>query len=279
MPLVIVTGFPSSGKTSAVNKLVKFFEDRDKAVCVVSEEALLGGLGKNVIFSDSKHEKEVRGRLKSEVVRLLTKDNVVICDGLNYIKGFRYELYCASKSVKTTQVTVQCDISQEDATRWNSERPDNERYDDNIIRELAMRYEAPVSSNRWDSPLVLVLKDSVVKTEEIFDALFNKKPPAPNQSTQNAPLSSTNFVYELDKQTQAVVSAIMDAQKISAGVGVTEISVPGASEKVTLCRHYTLPELARIKRQFLVFAKQKSCQDVSKLATMFVQYLNANLTQ
>ena len=44
MPLVIVTGFPSSGKTSAVNKLVKFFEDRDKAVCVVSEEALLGGL-------------------------------------------------------------------------------------------------------------------------------------------------------------------------------------------------------------------------------------------
>merc|ERR1712179_150447 len=158
---------------------VKFFEDRDKAVCVVSEEALLGGLGKNVIFSDSKHEKEVRGRLKREVVRLLTKDNVVICDGLNYIKGFRYELYCASKSVKTNQATVQCDISQEDATRWNSERPDNERYDDNIIRELVMRYEAPVSSNRWDSPLVLVLKDGVVKTEEIFDALFNKKPPRP----------------------------------------------------------------------------------------------------
>ena len=278
MPLVIVTGFPSSGKTSAVNNLVKFFEARDKAVCVVSEEALLGGLSKNVIFADSKHEKEVRGRLKSEVVRLLTKDNVVICDGLNYIKGFRYELYCASKSVKTNQVTVQCDVSQEDVTRWNSERPDNERYDDNIIRELVMRYEAPVSSNRWDSPLVLVLKDGVVKTEDIFDALYNKKPPAPNQSTQNAPLSSTNFVYELDKQTQAVVSAIMDAQKTSAGVGVTEVIVPGASEKVSLCRHYTLPELARTKRQFLLFAKQKSCHDVSKLATMFVQYLNANLT-
>merc|ERR1711971_276890 len=129
MPLVIVTGFPSSGKTSAVNNLVKFFEARDKAVCVVNEEALLGGLSKNVIFADSKHEKEVRGRLKSEVVRLLTKDNVVICDGLNYIKGFRYELYCASKSVKTNQVTVQCDVSQEDVTMWNSERPDIERYD------------------------------------------------------------------------------------------------------------------------------------------------------
>ena len=112
MPLVIVTGFPSSGKTSAVRKLVKFLEDRDEAVCVVSEEALLGGLDKNLVFSDSKHEKEVRGRLKSEVVRLLSKDNVVICDGLNYIKGFRYELYCASKSVKTTQVTNQRLVSR-----------------------------------------------------------------------------------------------------------------------------------------------------------------------
>merc|ERR1712012_1095523 len=148
MPLVIVTGLPSSGKTSAVNNLVKFFEARDKAVCVVSEEALLGGLSKNVIFADSKHEKEVRGRLKSEVVRLLSKDNVVICDGLNYIKGFRYELYCASKSVKTTQVTVQCDLSEADVVEFNSTREDTEKYNDNIIKELIQRYECPISSNR-----------------------------------------------------------------------------------------------------------------------------------
>ena len=277
MPLIIVTGFPSSGKSTAMVKLVKFFEDKGKDVSVVSEELLLGGQNKNIIFSDSKHEKEVRGRLKSEVVRLLSKENVVICDGLNYIKGFRYELYCASKSVKTTQVTVHCDISENDVIDFNSSREDSDKYNDNIIKELIQRYECPISSNRWDSPLFLVLKDGVIKFDEIFDSLFNKKPPAPNQSTQNAPLSNTNFVYELDKQTQAVVSAIMDAQK-TCGVGV-EITVPGSSEKVSLCRQYTLPELARTKRQFLVFAKQKSCHDVSKLSTMFVQYLNANLSQ
>merc|ERR1711992_179382 len=115
---------------------VKFFEARDKAVCVVSEEALLGGLSKNVIFSDSKHEKEVRGRLKSEVVRLLTKDNVVICDGLNYIKGFRYELYCASKNTKTTQVTIQCDVSREDAEIFNGAREGCEQYSTDILSQL-----------------------------------------------------------------------------------------------------------------------------------------------
>ena len=277
MPLIIVTGFPSSGKSTAVRKLLQFFESKDKTVCVIQEDQLMEDLSKNVIFSDSKHEKEVRGRLKSEVIRLLTKDNVVICDGLNYIKGFRYELYCASKSVKTTQATVQCDLCEADVVSLNAGRPDNEQYSDNIIKELVQRYEAPISSNRWDSPLFLVLKDGVIDCDGLYDALFNKKPPAPNQSTQNAPLSSTNFVYELDKQTQAVVSSIMEAQKTS-GVGV-EIVVPGSTERVLLCRQYTLPELARIKRQFLVFAKQKSCQDVSKLSTMFVQYINANLTQ
>ena len=226
MPLIIVTGFPSSGKSTAVEKLQNFFQSKGKAVCVIQEDQLMEGLSKNVIFADSKHEKEVRGRLKSEVIKLLTKDNVVICDGLNYIKGFRYELYCASKSAKTTQATVQCDLSEADVVSINAGRADNERYTDNIIKELVQRYEVPISSNRWDSPLFLVLKDGVIDCDGVFDALFNKKPPAPNQSTQNAPLSSTNFVYELDKQTQAVVSAIMEAQK-TTGVGV-EIMVPGS---------------------------------------------------
>ena len=277
MPLIILTGFPASGKTSTAVKIQEFFKQKEKEVVVVSEEQLLGGQDKNLIFADSKHEKEVRGRLKSEVVRLLSKENVIICDGLNYIKGFRYELYCASKHIKTTQVTVQCDLSPEDSEYFNGMREESDQYSQDILKQLIQRYEAPISSNRWDSPLFLVLRDGKVDCDGIYDALFNKKPPAPNQSTQNAPLSSTNFVYELDKQTQAVISAIMDGQKTS-GAG-SDIFIPGSKDKVYLKRNYTLPELARTKRQFLVFAKQKSCHDVSKLSTMFVQYINANLTE
>merc|ERR1711953_1623579 len=173
-----------SGKTTAVVKLQEFLRQKEKEVLVVSEEELLGQ-HKNVIFSDSKHEKEVRGRLKSEVVRQLTKENVVICDGLNYIKGFRYELYCASKNTKTTQVTIQCDVSREDAETFNGAREGCEQYSPDILSQLIQRYEAPISQNRWDSPLFLVLKDGHIDCDGIYDALFNKKPPPPNQSTQN----------------------------------------------------------------------------------------------
>ena len=95
-------------------------------VIIVSEDLVLerNGEDKNLTLSDSIKEKTLRSDLKSQVLRDLTKDTVVILDGLNYIKGYRYELYCASKSVKTTQVTVHCDISPPTAWSWNETRLD-----------------------------------------------------------------------------------------------------------------------------------------------------------
>merc|ERR1712037_576628 len=90
-----------SGKSTAALKLASWLEEElGKKVELVYEEQMLGDLTKNQVFSDSKHEKAVRGRLKSEVIKLLSREGVVVCDGLNYIKGFRYELYCACKTVK-----------------------------------------------------------------------------------------------------------------------------------------------------------------------------------
>lgn len=89
MPLIIVTGGPSSGKTKRSKELAKFFRGRDKTVHVISENLAIpkAGFQKNVYFSDSQKEKIVRSDLKSEAIRLLTKDNVVILDAGNYIKG------------------------------------------------------------------------------------------------------------------------------------------------------------------------------------------------
>lgn len=278
MPLIVLTGLPSSGKSSAARALATWFQDQGRKVEIVLEEAQLGDLSKNEVFSDSKHEKAVRGRLKSEVIRLLTRDGIVICDGLNYIKGFRYELYCASKAGKATQCTVHCDVSPQDCDSWNSDREECHRWSTETLAALNMRFEAPVSSNRWDSPLHLVLREGGVNCQAVSDSLFKAKPVQPNQSTQNAPLAGTDFVHELDRQCQAVVQAILEAQKSGTPVG-SSLPVPGTTEKVLLCRTFALPELARTKRQFQVYAKQSPCQDLSRLATMFVQYINANLTQ
>ena len=56
---------------------------------VVSEESenIYGQRSKSAVYNDAKAEKEVRSTLKSAVLRVLSKDGVVILDSLNYIKG------------------------------------------------------------------------------------------------------------------------------------------------------------------------------------------------
>ena len=47
-----------------------------------------------------------RGHLKAAVERLLSKDAVVICDSMNYIKGFRYELFARARALSTQSCVV-----------------------------------------------------------------------------------------------------------------------------------------------------------------------------
>ena len=38
--------------------------------------------------------------------RALTRDTIVIVDGLNYIKGYRYQMYCVARELSVRIATV-----------------------------------------------------------------------------------------------------------------------------------------------------------------------------
>ena len=56
---------------------------------------------------ESQSEKMARGALYAAIQRLLSLDTIVIVDALNYIKGFRYQMYCAAREMKLRFCTVQ----------------------------------------------------------------------------------------------------------------------------------------------------------------------------
>ncbi|XP_078113087.1 protein KTI12 homolog isoform X2 [Sander vitreus] len=204
MPLIVMCGYPCSGKTQKAEELKVCFErNTDRKVYIVGDGAL--GVEKNTVYADSQKEKNVRASLKAEVERKLNKDDIVILDSLNYIKGYRYELFCLIKHAQTPHCLVYCLTSDEVSSAWNIDREAAEQYTQEIFDALVLRFEAPDSRNRWDSPLFTILKDDTLPYEAISDALFKRKAPPPNQSTQSQPLSSANFLYELDKITQDVL--------------------------------------------------------------------------
>ncbi|KAL5019962.1 hypothetical protein ScPMuIL_002854 [Solemya velum] len=271
MPLLILCGLPSSGKSRRAQELDDYLSNElNKKVNTITDH--YDGRDKNVVYGDPGKEKNLRATLKSSVQRLLNKEDVVVVDSMNYIKGCRYELYCVTKAAHTPHCVVQCDTNAETACQWNQARDETDRYTQEIFDALVMRFEPPAPNNRWDSPLFLVHPGDDLPFQQISDSLFSRKPPPPNMATQSQPLSSTNFLYELDKTTQEAITVLLEAQKTS--VAGDQISVPGAKDKLALCRIYTLAELQRHRRQFITYTKLHPVQDTSKIANMFVQYLN-----
>ncbi|XP_064645697.1 protein KTI12 homolog [Lineus longissimus] len=273
MPFVVITGLPCSGKTTRTEQLKKYLTDQtERTVHLINDESV--GCNKNDVYAESRKEKDVRSGLKAAVQRKISKEDVVILDSLNYIKGYRYELFCVTKSAQTPSCVIFCDINVDTANEWNNSRPDADKYAESVFKELVMRYEPPDSRNRWDSPLFTVQQDDELPCQQICDALFRRKAPPPNQSTQSQPLSSTNFLYELDKLTQETVTAILSAQKTS--MPGDKILIPGTSEKIDLVRHLTLGELQRIRRQFISYTKMHPV-DVGKISGVFVHYINQTI--
>lgn len=200
MPLIIICGLPASGKSFRAQQLRDYFvKEKQKTVTIVSENQAIpkAGFKKNEYFSDSQKEKLVRSDLKSEVIRGLDKETVTILDAGNYIKGYRYEIYCATKAARVSQCTLFCGITKEQMEEFNSHRTltdaddlnsaDNSlvKYNDEILEALCLRFEEPQGNNRWDAPLSVIFPGDTLDFESIYRSLYEKGPPPPNQSTQN----------------------------------------------------------------------------------------------
>ncbi|XP_055379866.1 protein KTI12 homolog isoform X2 [Condylostylus longicornis] len=295
MPLIVISGYPSSCKTTKARELAKYFEEKGKVVKVVSENIAVpkAGFRKNEYFSDSQKEKTVRSDLKSEVIRLLNKQDLVIFDSSNYIKGYRYEIFCATKAARTTQCTLFCAIQKELAWKFNKGRngtDDNLKndnnalldnsdvpYDEEVFNGLCLRYEEPHGNCRWDSPLFVSFPNDILDFQGIYDALFESKPLVPNQSTQNPPLSSTNHLFELDKLTQEIVSDITAARKIGI---LGPVSVKATDVKVNIPDSINAIQLNRLRKQFLNYTKlHTNASSLDKAPQLFVQFLNSNFNK
>ncbi|KAJ2104459.1 kti12, chromatin associated [Coemansia sp. S100] len=282
MPLIMMTGYPSSGKSTRALELKQLFEaklsepehqHRRLAVQIIDDASL--GVTHDA-YAKPSAEKIARGALLSAVERLVSRETIVIADTPNYIKGLRYQLYCVSREVSTTQCVVHCAISVDAARRINQARADG--YSDALFEELVMRYEEPNPAAKWDSPLFTVIQHDPADQlpfDAIWDALIEQRAPPPNFATAMKPVSETNYLFELDKMTLDIINALLESQK--SGVPMSEVVVPGTKDKVRMPgRNLTLSELRRYRMQFTKLNRQVPLK-IDKISSLFVNYLNINL--
>ncbi|KAI1094636.1 chromatin associated protein KTI12 [Rostrohypoxylon terebratum] len=282
MPLVIVTGFPTSGKTTRTKQLYHFLEERIQQqsssststttppkyrLHLISDQTLTISRSVYDLSSTPAHvrsanasEKDARASIYGAVKRVLSDRDIVILDGLNYIKGWRYQLFCESKAVRTPSCVLQIGCDKERAKAVNEARlkkrdgagAGNESnngedangaekgkegedvegpYEPENWENLVFRYEEPNSMTRWDSPLfTLIWEDDEARARQVFESMWDtiageaRKVVRPNQATvQRSRDAGGDYLYILDKETQEIVKRILDQQSEEGG---DEIRIP-----------------------------------------------------
>uniref|UniRef100_A0A0E0BID4 Uncharacterized protein n=1 Tax=Oryza glumipatula TaxID=40148 RepID=A0A0E0BID4_9ORYZ len=122
-----------------------------------------------------------------------------------------------------------CDTEVDHCREWNTKRQEK---GEPTFDDLVSRFEKPDRRNRWDSPLFELFpsRDGVMEsspviaeavsylTKKVDSKTRDVKVLQPTIATQTARTTEANSLYEMDKATQEVINAIVEAQ--SCGLGL-----------------------------------------------------------
>lgn len=98
-----------------------------KAVLTLSSPFRLPSI-RHFSSPDSKAEKPARAALFTAATRSLRPDAITIVDSANYIKGYRYQLYCAAREAGVRVATIRIAAPPAQCAEWHAARPASERY-------------------------------------------------------------------------------------------------------------------------------------------------------
>jgi protein KTI12 len=171
---------------------------------------------------------------------------VVVVDALNYIKGFRYQMFCSAKALSTCTVNIFCVGGDETS-------------------ELGSRFEPPQEKNRWDRPLILARRNAEGKMEfdeaKVMEAVGGKVSSRPNLSTINEP---RKLAGNSDQELNECIAEIMQNQKDGGNSG--------------LPRHVSMAELRLWKREYLQLMDLADVKQTQNVKTSFLKFCSVKVT-
>jgi protein KTI12 len=264
-----MVGGPSSGKTTNAEKIKQYInEQKNKEVILINEDLL--NFKRSECYKDSNSEKILRAKLKSEVEKHLDDNKVVIFDYMNYIKGYRYELFCLARNFKTRLCVVYCNVQLEICEKLNAVAENKEPYSPELLKDLYSRMEVPNSNNRWDNPLIQIYFEEEPDYEGIYNTLFEGKKPRDPVSTKPEQSFDANFLTELDSTCQDIVNEIIKGQ----GNGIDNPIKIDEGVFVYLKKIFSAIELKKLKLEYIKICKMHPPKNKTQMVGNFVEYIN-----
>lgn len=261
MTLINIVGIPGSGKTLLANNLQPLFKELGYNCIIVSEPTVEDGA-----FASAEREKQARSDFKASIRRELSPNKIVIADGMNFTKGYRYELYCIARELNLRFCCAYCEVDP-----FVAKQRSESRYPARVLKDLIEeRMEVPnEQKNKCDKPLFVVkdannkeVLDSIVKT-----ALSKNNKLAPKKATAKAMGSSALLNDKIDREVNQFCDELLQIQNtIPLG---SKITICGAD--FTLKKLLNSGQLKRAKREF--GDRAKTITDSSNIQQLFADSL------
>jgi len=169
------------------------------------------------VRSANASEKDARAALYGAVKRVLSPRDIVVLDGLNYIKGWRYQLFCEAKNVRTPSAVLQIGCAVDRARSVNEARLERRRRKVEATtteEQQSTEEEKDTASDETQQPQTQHQNDQQEDTEEPYEPanwdnlVFRYEEPNP-MTRWDSPLFT--LIWEDDvAQTRAVFDQIWD---------------------------------------------------------------------
>ena len=197
---------------------------------------------------------------------------------MNYIKGFRYQLYCQARATATPHLVIHCQVREDTCRQWNEAKGER-AYPVDQLEDLILRFEVPNNQNKWDSPLYGIVTEGASSQElsNLFDSILNVLNSTPNRPPSTSTLTTKpinpNSVQVLDHDTQAIVDIVLRHQQDQLPL----VKFPGTSKTLALPRPVTVATLSRVRRQFLHLNRLHPITEPEKIKSLFIDFLASNM--
>lgn len=293
MALVILCGYPACGKSNVAQALAVEVSKTGRRVLVVGDggaeafaaggvwTVLRGARGlRGELYLNASSEKRVRSELRGAAERGLGEHEVVIVDSMNYVRGYRYELWCAARAHGAACSLIHVGDGDSIACiRRDTIREDS--YGRELVRALVGRFEMPRLTREWDAPLKrnATAADTVALTLCILDA----KPLVHNSATRMPIKPGSDVLGALDAATRAAEAELLGYIRESGGDGGgvgRRILLTHSTRPVILARAVRVSEIRSMRRALLNLARHQPPNDLSREAVVneYVDYVNAQLS-
>ncbi|KAL0239194.1 hypothetical protein PCE1_004885 [Barthelona sp. PCE] len=263
MPFITVCGYPRSGKTTVATQIKEFFEERGHNVSLINAESL------NVDSFDLTNEFSLNFALRSAAeTQMVNGESFCIVDSNNFIKGFRYELFCVARAVSSTFCTVFCDSEYKDEPESFPE-DEADRYELSYLVDVCKRVERPRSYHKWDSPL---FKSDELSMSVLKKTLFGKKA---NRLTAVKAVKLSkhmpiDYLSLLTNITFDIIAGIEYQIKNVFDLDLTELEVYNRLDEIVIDDLY---DSRRVFVEIMCQTQIEISTDLDEIARLFYEYI------